>query len=344
MTEVPLARAHAQGLAGARAGSVVEVVRKVVALQAQDIRANRLGVRVRSAGLTAADVDAACASGAVVRTWAMRGTLHMLAAEDAGWIVGLLGPRFAAATRPRRRQLGLDEEITSRGVAALESILAGKSLPRKEIGAALAEHGVVLDPKSQAPAHLIGFTAMTGVVCRGADVGDEPTYALFRDWVGPFRTLPEEEALARLASRYLSAYAPATAEDFAAWSGLTLRQARAGFAAAGPAEATAPVSGELSVRLLGHFDTYLLGYRSRELAVAPEFDRRIQAGGGFIMPAVLVNGRVAGTWRQERKKHGIEVRVDPFGPLGEDVLSGIRAEVDDLGRFLDHEAVFRSVD
>ncbi|UJW31375.1 winged helix DNA-binding domain-containing protein [Saccharothrix sp. AJ9571] len=343
MTEVLLARAHAQGLAGARAGSVAEVVRKVVALQAQDIRANRLGVRVRSAGLTAADVDAACASGAVVRTWAMRGTLHMLAAEDAGWIVGLLGPRFAAATRSRRRQLGLDEETTSRGVAALEAILTGKSLPRKEIVTALAEHGVVLDPKSQAPAHLIGFAAMTGVVCRGADLGDEPTYALFREWICPLRTLPEEEALARLASRYLSAYAPATVEDFAAWSGLTLRQARAGFAA-GPIEAAAPVPGELSVRLLGHFDTYLLGYRSRELAVAPEFDRRIQAGGGFIMPAVLVNGRVVGTWRQERKKQVVEVRVDPFGPLAEDVLSGIRAEIDDLGRFLDHEAVFRSVD
>ncbi|MGC7098885.1 winged helix DNA-binding domain-containing protein [Amycolatopsis lurida] len=340
MTDVPLARAHAQLLAGPRAGGVAEVVRQVVALQAQDIRANRLGVRARSAGLTASDVDAACASGAVVRTWAMRGTLHMLAAEDVAWIVGLLGPRFAAAGRGRRRQLGLDDEITARGVTALESILSGRSSSRNEIVAELAGHGVVLDPKSQAPAHLLAFAALTGVLCRGADRGDEPTYALFSDWVGPFETLPEEEALVRLASRYLAAYAPATAEDFAAWSGLTLRQARAGFAAVDHFEP--PVVDEFSVRLLGHFDTYLLGYRSRELAVPTEYDRRIQTGGGFIMPAVLVNGRVAGTWRQDRKKDELQVRVEPFGELPGGLDAALITEVEDLGRFLGVPAVFHS--
>ncbi|AXB43503.1 winged helix DNA-binding domain-containing protein [Amycolatopsis albispora] len=340
MTDVPLARAHAQLLAGPRADGVAEVVRQVVALQAQDIRANRLGVRVRSAGLTASDVDTACASGAVVRTWAMRGTLHMLAAEDAAWIVGLLGPRFAAAGRGRRRQLGLDDEVAARGVAALRAVLAGKSLPRNEIVAELAAHGVVLDPKSQAPAHLLAYAAMTGVICRGADAGDEPTYALFPEWVGPFETLREDEALARLASRYLAAYAPATAEDFAAWSGLTLRQARAGFADADHSEVA--VVDDFSVRLLGHFDTYLLGYRSRELAVPAEHDRRIQAGGGFIMPAVLVNGRVVGTWRQERKKGVLEVRVEPFGELPGCLRSALSAEVDDLGRFLRIPVVFHS--
>ncbi|MBN6038744.1 winged helix DNA-binding domain-containing protein [Amycolatopsis sp. 195334CR] len=340
MTDVPFARAHAQLLAGPRGGDVAEVVRKVVALQAQDIRANRLGVRVRSAGLTASDVDAACASGAVVRTWAMRGTLHMLAAEDVAWIVGLLGPRFAAAGRPRRLQLGLDDETTARGVAALRSIVAGRSLPRGEIVAELASHGVVLDPKSQAPAHLLAFAALTGVLCRGGDDGDEPTYALFSDWVGPFETLPEEEALARLAARYLAAYAPATAEDFAAWSGLTLRQARAGFAAIDPVEA--PIVDELSVRLLGHFDTYLLGYRSRELAVPAEHDRRVQSGGGFIMPVVLVNGRAVGTWRQERKKGTLAVRVEPFGELPGGLGDALLAEVEDLGRFLGIPAHFHS--
>lgn len=340
MTDVPLARAHAQLLAGPRAGGVAEVVRTVVALQAQDIRANRLGVRVRSAGLTASDVDAACASGAVVRTWAMRGTLHMLAAEDVAWIVGLLGPRFAAAGRPRRLQLGLDDETTARGVTALRSVLSGQSLSRGEIVAELDSLGVVLDPKSQAPAHLLAYAALTGVICRGADIGDDPTYALFSDWVGPFETLPEDEALARLASRYLVAYAPATAEDFAAWSGLTLRQARAGFAAIDPVGS--PIVDEFSVRLLGHFDTYLLGYRSRELAVPAEYDRRIQSGGGFIMPAVLVNGRAVGTWRQERKKGTLEVRVEPFGELPGGLRSALLAEVDDLGRFLGLPAHFHS--
>jgi hypothetical protein len=88
------------------------------------------------------------------------------------------------------------------------------------------------------------------------------------------------------------------------------------------------------VRLLGHFDTYLLGYRSRALAVPPEHDRRIQAGGGFINPAVLVDGQALGTWRQANKKGRITVTVEPFTAIPERVWPAIRTEVIDLGRFL----------
>jgi hypothetical protein len=84
------------------------------------------------------------------------------------------------------------------------------------------------------------------------------------------------------------------------------------------------------VRLLGHFDTYLLGYRSRELALPVELDRRIQAGGGFINPAVLVDGRVVGTWRRTNKK----VSVEPFDGIPKRLWPKLRAEVTDLGRFL----------
>ena len=92
------------------------------------------------------------------------------------------------------------------------------------------------------------------------------------------------------------------------------------------------------MRLLGHFDTYLLGYRDRSLVLDPRFGRRIQAGGGFIQPAVLVGGSVAGTWRQERKRGRLTVVVEPFGELAEEVLPGLAAEVADVGRFLGVEA------
>jgi hypothetical protein len=93
------------------------------------------------------------------------------------------------------------------------------------------------------------------------------------------------------------------------------------------------------VRLLGHFDPYLLGYRSRDLVLERRFARRIQAGGGFIQPAVLVDGRVAGTWRQQRGRGRLTVAVAPFEPLSEAVVPGLEAEAADLGRFLDTDAV-----
>src|SRR5262249_26117728 len=157
-----------------RGASVVDAVRHVVGVQGQDVRATRLSVRARTSGLERATVDAAVNTDrTVVRTWAMRGTLHLLAAEDVGWIVGLLGPYFAGRLAGGRRRLGLDEATCERGVAALRTGLAGGPLIRGEIVNRLADHGVVLDPKSQAPAHLLAYAAMTGVVCRGPDVTND---------------------------------------------------------------------------------------------------------------------------------------------------------------------------
>lgn len=276
----------ANGLAGERPGRVVDVVRRVVGVQAQDARAARLQVRARSVGLTGADVDAAVSERAVVATWAMRGTLHLLAAEDVRWIVRLLGPRFAARSAGRRRQLGLDDEVCTNELAALADVLgASGPMVRADLVAAVAARGV------------------------------------------------------RLAQRYLAGFGPAGAEDFAAWSGLPLGAARQAFEVQtrAPEVQTRAEAGP-GVRLLGHFDTYLLGYRSRELAVPPEFDRQIQAGGGFIMPAVLVGGRVVGTWRQQQRAGRIEVSVQPFTTLAKRVLPGLRREVADLGRFLETDA------
>jgi hypothetical protein len=329
-----LARATAQRLAGERATSVVDAVRRVVGVQGQDVRATRLSVRVRTGGLSRSAVDRAVnADRTVVRTWAMRGTLHLLAAEDVGWIVGLLGPYFAGRLTGRRRQLGLDEATCERGVAALRTVLAGGPLNRTEVVERLADHGVVLDPKSQAPAHLLAYAAMTGVVCRGPDLEkDEASFVLLSDWVGE-RRVPDDPLLT-LAGRYLDGYGPAGAEDFATWSGLPLGRAREAFARLSPTEVAVPEAGRPQVRLLGHFDTYLLGYRSRELAVPPEHDRKIQSGGGFIMPAVLVDGRVVGTWKQAQRKGHVKVAVEPFGRIGRAVERAIGDEVADLGRFL----------
>jgi hypothetical protein len=92
------------------------------------------------------------------------------------------------------------------------------------------------------------------------------------------------------------------------------------------------------VRLLGHFDAYLLGWRGRDLVLAGRHARRIQAGGGFIRPAVLVDGRVVGTWRQRRAGGRLAVVVEPFGRLAGGVRPALETEAADVGRFLGVEA------
>ena len=332
-------RLRSQGLTGPRATRAEAVPARLVGVQAQDLAFARLAFRPRSTGLTAVDVDAALGERALVWTWLMRGTLHLIAAEDAGWLLGLLGPTFAAKGRPRRLALGLDDALCERALEILRDVLAAEGAQTR---ATLAAR-LPIDPGGQAPAHLLAYAALRGVICRGPLAGGrEPTYVLLEDWLGGRRApLDEDRALAQLARRYLAGYGPATAHDLAAWSGIGLRRARRGFEqiAAELCEATdagflltgagADASEGRQVALLGHFDPYLLGYASRDLVLDPRFAKRIQAGGGFIAPAILVDGRVAGTWRRGRR-HWLE----PFTPPADDVLAALERERADVERFL----------
>jgi DNA glycosylase AlkZ-like len=361
--QVLMLRLRAQRLApqSRPTAGAAQVVRDLCGVQAQDAAAAALAVRARCAGLIAADVERSLVQErSVVRTWCMRGTLHLVAAEDLGWLLAYLGPVFIRATRGRRAELGLDDETAGRVVRALRELLAQSGpLAREEIVERLAARGIRL--AGQARPHLLGLAALEGIICTGPARNREPTYVLISDWIDLGPALPPEEARARLAVRYLSAYAPAAPEDFAAWSGLSLGESRSAWrqiasqlieVEIGDARAwmlrtqasgldDSPASPPV-VRLLPAFDTYLLGYHSREAVLAPEHAKRIFPGGGILRPTLLVDGRGRGAWRVKRRRGGIDVVVEPFQELTADVRRGLEAEVLDLGHFLGATASLRA--
>jgi hypothetical protein len=191
-------RATAQRLTrNAAAGATpAEILYDVLGLQAQLWSAATLGLRARSPGLDPAEVTSALNSDrAIVRTWLMRGTLHVVAAEDIRWLLFLLGPVFARAGSRRHAQLGLDDDLKARGVTAIRRILTDAGpLTRYALVDRLRSQQVALDPKTQAPIHLIGQAGLQGVLCLGPDREDgESTYVLLDDWV-PRARLPSREA------------------------------------------------------------------------------------------------------------------------------------------------------
>lgn len=349
-------RLRSQRLVPRARRAVDGLVAGLVGIQAQDPKAAALALRVRSADLVAGGVE--CARDeerSLVWTWAMRGTLHLVPAADAGWILGLLGPIFVAAGRPRRRALGLTDELCERALPELREILADAGpLGRREIVRRLGARGVDIDPAGQAPAHLLAYAALRGVLCRAgsAHAAGEPSYDLLEDRLGaPPAAVAPDDAPAELACRYVGAHGPAGAADLAAWAGIGLRRARRALELAGPRlrpvdapsgrafvlageELCTDPAGSPHVALLGHFDPYLLGYADRDLALDRRFARRIQAGGGFIQPAVLVDGRVAGTWRRERRGARLDVVIEPFDELDEKASAAVAAEAADVARFL----------
>jgi hypothetical protein len=319
------------------------------------LEAAALGIRVRGSGLRRADVTSALVDErSIVRTWLMRGTLHLVAADDTRWLLGLLGPIFASANRTRHAQLGLDDDLKARGVGALRRILADSGpLTRYELVERLRQLNVRLDPKTQAPIHLIGFAALSGVCCLGPDrPNGEPTYVLLDDWVA-YRLSTPMPAVGELARRYFSAFGPATLEDFVSWSGLPKARARAALADVRPVLEEVTIRGQVaflpkgrlrkwlghkpvkpSGRLLPAFDTYLLGYRQRDLAVSPHLQRRLQRGGGWVHPAVIRDGRAIGTWKFRPSGRDRQVVIELEKPATASLTREIEPEVADISRFL----------
>jgi hypothetical protein len=338
-TRLQALRARSQHLTE-RLDDAAALVRSITAVQAQDAAAAALSIRVRTNGLTREDVRSALEDDrSIVRIWAMRGTIHIVPAEDAGWLTDLLGPLNLTATHRRLTQLGVPETDRPRAVETIRNTLAEHGpLTRVELMEHVARTGV--QTAGQASAHLPQLAAIDGHVCFGPVRGGNPTYALRDDWLGrDLPRLPRARALAELALRYVRAYGPAAPEDMAAWSGLPLRDARAGWRTVrsevdeqgdDSAPAAAPP------RLLPAFDTYLLGYRTRDFAVAPEHARRVWPGGGIVRPTVTLGGRAVGTWRQQRRGRRVAIAIEPFA-AGDDPVDAA-AEIADVGRFLGLEA------
>lgn len=349
-------RARAQRLTeeSRRKSTPEAVLRDAGGLQAQLLDAAALGIRARSLGLRLDYVDRALREErSIARTWLMRGTLHLVAADDLRWLLGIFGPHFAAGNRARHAQLGLTDDVKARGVRAIRQILAKHGpLTRYQLVDRLEAVGIHLNPRSQAPIHLIACAAFKGVCCLGPERSNgEPTYVLLDDWIKP--TAGPSRPLGELARRYFSAYGPAGAPDFAAWSGLKAVDVRTGIqdAIKGLEEVThdrlslflpkgrytqwkRPDRPRRDVRLLPAFDTYLLGYRSRDLAVDRSLQKRLQRGGGWIHPAIVMDGRAIGAWSLKRTGNKASIVLETAGQSLRPIRSQLEMEARDVGAFL----------
>jgi hypothetical protein len=322
-------RLTALGIAGDSAPSPVAAVRRLLALQGQDYAGALWSIGLRS-GATAAEVEAAFGSGEIVRSWPFRSTLHVVAAEDVGWMISLTAEREHRATAGRHRQLGLAAADFARAErVAREHLAGGRRLERRELLTAIDADG--LDVSGQRGAHLLVRLAQSGV----AVIAGKDTWTLLGDHVREPRVLDRDAALREIARRYLLARGPATDRDLAWWTGLTLGDVREGLAAVdaefdrlelggivyrmalGLAEAAS------GVHALPGFDEYLLGYtdRSAPLAGRPLSDV-VPGSNGMFLPTIVAQGEVVATWKRTIRAAGVDVAVAPFGILSAAVRRG----------------------
>ena len=349
---VRLLRQVAQLLHRPRNTSAANIVRHVVGIPAQDRSAAPLAIRARTPHLVAADVDAALSDErSVVWTWAMRGTLHLISAEDHGWLVPLVAAGPLRGSSRRLDQEGLSADQAERALRKVERMLADHGpMTRVEIAEELARGGIRAE--GQALPHLIRIGALRGLFCHGSPRSGKPVVVLVRDWLGSTPRTEPERALAELARRYLVSHGPASPEDLAAWSGLRVAEARTAWKQVagrlvemkfgsrslwtlGGTSLDAPTG---ILRLLPAFDPYLLGWKGRGLVLPEEHERKVFPGGGILRPTLIVDGMARGTWATTRAAKRLEVKLRPFSRLSSSLLSRVTAEADDVGRFVEEPA------
>lgn len=312
------------GVHAPRQTSPLEVVRYLGAMQAQDYAGAlwSIGLRLKNARIQ--EVEQALADAHIVRTWPMRGTLHIVPAEDAKWMLKLLTPRVISSNASRDRNLELDDTVYAKAFAVIERILKeGVPVERDKIIAALEAAGITTT--DQRGYHILWRASQEALICLGPIKNKQPTYVLFDAWIAHSRELSDDEAICELARRYFTSHGPATELDFAGWTKLPITLCRRAIAAlsseiihedvAGtryylPPHSPTPID---TAYLLPGFDEYMLGYKDRTAALLAEHAMHITPGNnGVFRATVVADGQVVGIWKRNVRSAAVNITLELF--------------------------------
>jgi hypothetical protein len=327
-----------------------EVVASLGAVQAQDYSGAKWAVGQRMRDASDATIDDALADGSIIRTHVLRPTWHFVTPADIRWMLALTAPRVNAAMAYYDRLLELTPDVYRRSNSALAKALRdGQQLTRPELNRVL--QGARVGPTgAQRMGHLMMRAELDAIVCSGARRGKQFTYALLDDRVPPAPARARDESLLVLTKRDFGKRGPATPQDFAGWSGLTVADAKRGIQMAGSWLAKRTVEGRdywlsansrasrrsrPTAHLLPNYDEYFIGFKDRGAA-----GQRLRAFDTKTVTAALwahvvaVDGQMVGGWTRTLEKGAVVVNVKPLARLSQADKRLIAAAAKEYGAFL----------
>jgi len=341
-------RLATQRLTGTPFASVGTAVQRLGAVQAQDYPAAKWGLaqRIRG-GLTSRQFDEAFAAGKILRTHIMRPTWHFVMPEDIRWLQELTAPRVRMLMARFDATLELDDGTIRHSQDLFGQALQGGTwLTRAELAEVLRQGG--LKAAGMRLGHLIMYAELAGVLCSGGLKGKQHTYALVVERAPQAKRLERDEALAELAHRYFSGHGPATAQDLAWWSGLTLADVKHGlelakkqltqeasdgqvywFAATQPKPVHKP-----SLHLLPNYDEFLIGYKGygailKAPHLAPTASDPLRAH------IIIRDGRPVGSWKRTLSKNRVTIKPEVLVKLSKAEQTALQTAAEAYGAFLE---------
>lgn len=333
---------------------LVRVVGEIGGVQAQVMSAAELQVGVR-VDCKVDDVrEALWKRKTLVKTWLMRGTLHLVPSEDLPLYTAAMQTRWMRLRNSWLKFVQLTEPEFRSLVEAIGEALDGQVLTREElvekVGKGQPER--IREVMRSGWGGILKPVARSGRLCFGPSRGQSVTFVRPEQWLGAWRKVDPDQALVEVARRYLKAYGPATKEDFArwwgnwpgvgkaAWAGLAGElvsvdiEGRTADLLASDAAQIQKHSAAASVQLLPPFDPYVMGHSSRDHIVEAANLSKVSRTAGWISAVVLVDGVVAGTWSHAAQKGVLHVSVEPFRRLATKTKAEVRRRSESLAETL----------
>jgi hypothetical protein len=332
-------------------------------IQAQVMSAAELGFAARVDGLKRDDIQTALwQDRTLVKTWAMRGTLHLLSSDELPLYAAARGDEIPKSWSSYFAYFGLSSDKQLAMLNAVPELLDSEPMTREELASAIAKQlkhpeieQMILASSWGSPLKLSAFR---GELCFGPNRGKNVAFVNPQKWLKNWKTIDSEEALQEIIRRYLQAYGPSTIKDFSRWwfggSGLTLTkkmfqaldnelemvevEGRQLIALKSTIEPIQQAGKPNSVNLLPLFDAYTFGFgRSLEPILAKAHEAKVFRPQGWISAVVLVNGVIKGVWDYKVKKSDVTLTITPFESLSAAIKKKIDAEAEHISVFLNNK-------
>ena len=294
----------------------------------------------------------------LIKTSCMRGTLHVLPVADFQvYITALKRSRLHHIRRVMSRYGDVTPKEADGITEAVVEALRDGIMTRRE----LTERILSLKSVSEKARAWLkeGWWGVTrqaiveGSICYGPDRGNEVTFVRLDRWLSPQKEIPEFEAQQKLLRRYLRAYGPATIRDFSRWTGITMKETNPVWESLKDDMVEVSVegkkgslliedydeflnssTGDKTLRLLPHFDPFMLGHADKDHLVSPSHYKRIYRNAGWISPVVLLDGKVIGTWSYKRRAKMVSIKVESFENFPKAIRTKAEEEAVGLSGFL----------
>ena len=298
------------------------------AMQAQDYNYFRWAIGIRQRTPQLAQLQAAFAKAELLRLHLLRCTVQVVSQKDIGWLLPLCKERNLRTLQSWHKSINtlFSENYFEELTQAMQELLAGgKSLPKRAIAEELASLGFLLDDRLLTS--LLVRSEIEGILCSGVMQGREATWALLSERVSTVCSLTPDEALKQLALKYFRSHSPASLEDFVWWAGLSKTQCKKALTLIANEVEEIKVEGEAmylyhntldcpdyarKVLLLPPYDEYLIGYKSRWVALEKKHTAKAHNNFGIFKPVILHEGRVVGNWKASIDKQAANLLTELF--------------------------------